>query len=97
MDRGAWQVTVHGVAKQWNMSLGLNNNNCVAHTIPGCNKTIEGFKFYLCQYPSLLMSKLKVEDTILSLNHTGTYQHIVTRLQISGFQPEFSVVQAPFL
>ena len=39
MDRGAWQVIVHGVAKQWNMSLGLNNNNCVAHTIPGCKIT----------------------------------------------------------
>ena len=35
MDKGAWQATVHGVAKESNMSLRFNKNNHVAHTIPG--------------------------------------------------------------
>jgi len=27
MDRGAWQATVHGVAKEWDMTEQLKNNN----------------------------------------------------------------------
>ena len=27
MDRGAWQATVHGVPKEWDMTEWLNNNN----------------------------------------------------------------------
>ena len=26
MDRAAWQVTVHGVAKEWDVTYWLNNN-----------------------------------------------------------------------
>ena len=29
MDRGAWQATVHGFAKEWDMTQRLNNNNNV--------------------------------------------------------------------
>ena len=29
MDRGAWQVTIHGVAKESDMTEQLNNNNNV--------------------------------------------------------------------
>ena len=27
MDTGAWQATVHGVAKEWDMTERLNNNS----------------------------------------------------------------------
>ena len=29
MDRGAWQVKVHGVTRESDMTLGLNNNNSI--------------------------------------------------------------------
>ena len=27
MDKGAWWATAHGVAKEWDMTYQLNNNN----------------------------------------------------------------------
>ena len=33
MDRGAWQATVHGVAKELDMTEQLNNNNIELVTI----------------------------------------------------------------
>ena len=29
MDRGAWQVKVHGVTRESDVTLGLNNNNSI--------------------------------------------------------------------
>ena len=41
MDRGAWQATVHGVAKESDTTYRLKNNNVCVYLINNCNmKTI---------------------------------------------------------
>ena len=34
MDKGTWRGTVHGVSKELNTTVGLNNKNCISHQTP---------------------------------------------------------------
>ena len=37
MDRGAWRATVHGVAKELNITQWINNNNATDNNTLGCD------------------------------------------------------------
>ena len=43
MDRGAWQPTVYGVAKESDMTKWLNNNSKTLHTKDTCSEIQRGF------------------------------------------------------